>query len=61
MTTEASKKAVAKYHKKMRAITVWFSPKDLETYQWVKNKGASTYIKTLIKDKKYMEENYGRN
>ena len=48
MTTEAQKRAVARYRKRhVKQIVVRFWPKDKELYEAVKAKGGATYLKQL--------------
>ena len=59
MSTEAQKRAVAKYRReKMRQINIKFSPNERDLHEWVKKQGgtASGYVKDLIR--KDMQERY---
>lgn len=52
MSTEAQKRAVAKYQReKMRQINIKFSPNEHDLHEWVKRQGgtASGYVKDLIR------------
>ncbi len=59
MSTEAQKRAVAKYQReKMKQINIKFSPNEYDLHEWVKRQGgtASGYVKDLIR--KDMQERY---
>lgn len=49
--SEAQKRANAKYRKKMRQITVRFSPNEMDLYEHIKTQpNVAGYIKELIRN-----------
>ena len=50
MTSDAQKKAIKNYKKKVKRFTVEFSPTELELYEHIQNQPKKqTYIKQLIR------------
>lgn len=55
MSTEAEKRAVKKYHQKLKSVTIRYTPKELseferfERYISENNVNKAEYIKNLIK------------
>jgi len=56
MTSEAQKRAVAKYKEKVKRLTIDFHPSETDSWEQIaKQPKKQTYIKSLIR--KDMEEN----
>lgn len=50
MTTEAQRKAIQKYKKKIKRITIDFSPAESDMWEHIQNQEKKqTYIKNLIR------------
>lgn len=50
MTTEAQKKAIKNYKKKLNRITIDFSPAEADLWEHIQNQPKKqTYIKNLIR------------
>ena len=49
--SEAQKRANAKYRKKMRQVTIRFSPNEMDLYDYIKTQpNVAGYIKELIRN-----------
>ena len=49
MATDAQNRATANYRKKnVKQLTIRFYPGEVKEYEWAKEHGGSTYIKSLI-------------
>ena len=50
MATDAQNRATANYRRQnVKQLTVRLYPKEAELYEWIKERGGSTYLKALAK------------
>lgn len=57
MTTEAQRKAIKKYKKKIKRVSLEFAPSELDVYEHIqKQDKKQTYIKKLIRKDMKKEE-----